>query len=230
MKTTEPRPAGTRLLVLALAGIATVAGLMPASPAEARERMRTGSYTNARGNSGTFQSLRERSPGSASRSTTWQNSRGEGVAESSRQWDAESGSYSRQRQVTGAAGAQATTQVQGQRNADGSYAMTGSRAGANGHSTDMTRTITPDGEGGASTTTTYARDDGKSLSVEKSLAKSDDGWSRSATVTSPDGRTGSHDVTWSRDGNTLTRNATNTGPGGASMSRGGSLSFESTNP
>lgn len=230
MKTTDPHRSKIRLFILTLVGFAALSNLVATPSAEARERTRAGTYTNARGNAGGFQSVREHTQGNTSRSTTWQNRRGEGSAQSNRQWNSESGGFSRQRDVTTASGAQTSTQVQGQRNADGGYDATGSRTGANSHTTDMARTVTPNGEDGASVTTTYTRDDGKNVIMDKSVIRTDDGFSKTATGTGPNGQNYDHDVTLSRDGNTLTRAVTNTGPNGRSNSRSGTLSFESGNP
>ncbi len=210
------------------------------SDAFARERKSSGSY-QGRSGGGTFQKNVNRSQGSTTKRTTWQNKRGEGSLEKNRTWDKSSGTGSYSGSLKTATDKTATWGGTVKKNDDGSFSQNGTITGPKGKTTTVDRDFTKNDDGSRSVDTVYTGQDGKTLTIDKDITHGDGArnvtgdyststgksgtFTGTSTVedgkivtdrslTDQDGRTWGQNVVLDRDGNTVTRQVTNTNPWG----------------
>jgi hypothetical protein len=151
----------------------------------------TGSYTTARGKSGTFTNSVNRQPGSSARTTTWNPSTGgQGVQTANRTYDKSTGTGTRSSSTTLPNGKSTSSQ--------GTLTKSGNSTNYNG---------------------TYTNARGQSGTVTDTRTKTATGYTNDRTVTRPNGQTVTDDrtVTHNPNGTTSIQN-TVTGPNGKTAS------------
>lgn len=208
--------------------------------AQARERRSSGSY-QGRSTGGTYQKSVDKSRGSTTKKTTWQNERGQGRKTSQRGWDKDSGTGSYSSTVESARNKTLNRSGSVVKNEDGSFAQNGTITGPNGKTTTVDRDYTKNEDGSRSVDTVYTGEEGQTLEVDKDISYQDgvrevtgdyststgksgtfsgttffeDGKMVSdRSLTDQDDRTWSQNVVVGRDGNTINRDVTNTNPWG----------------
>jgi hypothetical protein len=226
----------------ALAGVLVMTTFLPTGDAAARERQRAGTWQNSQGGSGTWQRNSSRERGSLTRDTTWQNANGrEGSASLNRQRDREAGTWSSERSVTRGNGDSASWNKSGQKTDTGAV-VHGEGTNFRGQEVSMQRSITRNDDGSRSVTTSRVNETtGKSLTSDKtvtptengwtssgsyttgstagSLSRTEDGYVRDHSVTNSAGQTASRAVDVTRADGSATRTVTTTGFDGETRSR-----------
>lgn len=196
----------------ALAGALVLASTLHAGDAAARERMRSGTWQNSHGGSGTWQRNTVRERGSLSRDTTWQNANGRsGSASLDRSYNREAGTWSSERSVTRGNGDTATWSKSGQKTDTGAV-VHGEGTNFRGQDVSMDRSITKNDDGSRSVETTHVNETtGKSLATDKTVTPTENGWTSSGSYTTGSGKTGttSGSLTRTDDGYARSRSATN---------------------
>ncbi len=210
----------TKLLLVTL--VITIAF---SSTAYAKERSKSGSFSAGRGNSGTFQQNVARQKGSMEKNTTWQNQRGEqGARNVERKWDKETGTGTYTTSTTGAQGRTFAREgtitrpngnvIQVNRNAiknpDGTISAETTYTGGNGKTLTKDAAITKT-EDGRTVTGSYSTNTGKSGTFQADVERAADGTTVNRSFTNQDGETATQDVTRTHKDGTLTRTATHTG-------------------
>jgi hypothetical protein len=189
-----------RLVFKNLMGVAvisafTILAIHPTS-ADARERKtrdtnRTATWSGKSEGSATQRIDRER--GSASRDTTWQNSRGTGSSNYDRNFNKDDKTMNSSRLTTNAQGKTATTNSVGTRT-DTGYNKSSTRTGFNGETstknTDFSKT-----DNGYSKDSVYNGQNGNSVTSSKDVVKTDDGYDVNRNVTTSSGKTLNTDST-----------------------------------
>ena len=208
------------------------------SSAYAKGKTRSGAFNTSRGNSGTFQQNVARQKGSVEKNTTWQNQRGEqGSHNVARNWDKKTGTGTYATSTTGAKGKtfsregtltktengltqQGTiTRANGNeiqvnrtavKNPDGTYSTQATYTGENGKTLTTNGSVTKT-ENGRTVTGSYSTSGGKSGTFQSGVEHTADGTTVNRSVTNQDGKTATQDVTRTHKDGTLTRTATHTG-------------------
>lgn len=231
------------LTVLVAAGLAA-ASVIPTSDAGERE----GGYWTGRGGTGTYRQKVEREPGHYKRSTTWQGKRGSGSKDVERRWDRGTGTAETKHSMTRADGKSAEWRRSGARNPDGSVTQQGSGTDFQGRDVTMDRRIEKTGDRSWKALSTHSREDGKSVTTEQTIqrteegitrdgtyitgegrsgtlqsstSRTDTGWKKQQTYTGQDGKTFDRAVSYDRTEDGVTRNVTVTGPDGETRERVG---------
>ncbi|WP_310447059.1 hypothetical protein [Thiobacillus sp.] len=178
-------------VALALMGGLLAGALMSAPAAEARERQGGGSWQNSRGGSGTYQRHTAREPGSLNRETSWQHADGRSGASSlNRERNREAGSWSSDRSVTRGNGDTATWSKTGQKTDSGAV-VHGEGTNFKGQDVSMDRAISKNDDGSRSVETTRLNETtGKSLSTDKTVTPTADGYVSTGSYTTGSGKTG----------------------------------------
>lgn len=232
-----------RFATVVLVSVFALSMMVLADVAQARERKSSGSY-QGRSTSGTFQRDVNKSRGSMSKKTTWQNQRGEGSSQRERGWDkgTATGSYSSRLETAGDKTVTRAGTVA--KNEDGSFSQNGTITGPKSKTTTVDRDYAKNEDGSRSVDTVYTSEGGKTLTVDKDIVYEDGArnvtgsyetntgksGTFNGTTSFEDGRmtsdrslTNQNGETWSqkaivdRDGNTINRNVTNTKPSGESQ-------------
>jgi hypothetical protein len=178
-------------IALALMGGLLAGTLMSAPAAEARERQGGGSWQNSRGGSGTYQRHTAREPGSLDRETRWQNANGRsGAASLNREHNREAGTWSSNRSVTNGNGNTATWNKSGQK-IDSGAVVHGEGTNFRGQDVSMDRAISKNDDGSRSVETTRVNaTTGKSLTTDKTVTPTTDGYASTGSYTTGSGKTG----------------------------------------
>ena len=180
-------------LLLALAPTSSV----QAKPAKAIKKSgnATGSYSNARGQTGTFQNSVNRQPGSYARTTTWNPSTGgQGTQTVNRSYNASTGTGTRTESTTRPNGQ--TTSSQGTvTRSDGTSNYNGTYTNAQGQSGTVTDTRTRTANG-YTNDRTVTRPNGQTVTDDRTVTHNPDGTtSIQNSVTGSNGRTTSDNLT-----------------------------------
>lgn len=234
----------------ALAGALVLASTLHAGTADARERSRT--WQNSHGGSGIYQRNTVREHGSMSRDTSWQNANGRsGSSSLDRARDHEAGTWLSERNVKRGNGDTASWSKSGQKTDTGAV-VHGEGRNFRGQDVSMDRTITQNDDGSRSVETTRVNETtGKSLTTDKTVARTEDGYSstgsyatgsgktgttagslmrtdtgytRSNSATNSEGQTANRTVDMSRDDGSVSRTVTGTGFDGETRMRSTTLS------
>jgi hypothetical protein len=217
-----------------------MAFILVAGQVFAGERSRSGTYKGKK-TSGTFQRSTQRSPGKASRTTTWQNENGQGIRHSDANWNKESGAGDYSSKTDLANGKTVERQGAVKRNGKGSYSQDGTITGPRGKTTQVDRTSLKNEDGSRSVSAAYTNEAGETLDVAKTIQRTDTGrvvegtyetstgksgtigstrtlsegqTSTQRTLTNQDGKTWKKDIETTREGNTITQGVTTTNPKG----------------
>jgi hypothetical protein len=187
--------------IVAAAGLAALilAFASSAHAADATEITRTGTNTTSQGVSGTSSSVTSRSPGGANRQGSWTNAAGgTGTWQSETTWNKDT----RTATITGSAtkpdGAKTAWQATATRTAPGAVSEKGMITQANGRQSTFTATDSKVASGSWERRETITTADGKTIerNVETSVANGKG--SRRVTTTLPDGRTLTRDATFTQ--------------------------------
>lgn len=216
-------------------------------PAEAKERKRSGSYSNSEGKSGTFERTVSRDgQGNVSKSRTSTNQDGKTATRSKeRTWDKETKTGTYNSSSTGPHGAQRSASGTITKT-DTGFTSTGTRVNAKGETSSVNRTVTKNEDGtvlvnkvvtnaagesrtmdktitktedGRSVTGSYSSTDGKSGTFQKDVSRADGVKTVSSSVTNQDGQTATHQATVTHADGTITRNVTNAGFDGQTVTK-----------
>jgi hypothetical protein len=183
--------AGFAALVLAFASAARAS--------DDKDITSTGSYTTSRGSSGTTSSSTLRSQGVVTRQGSWTNAAGRtGSWQSQATWDKDKKTASISGSATRPDGAKTTWQATRSRTAPGTISESGTITRENGKQSTFTATDTRVAPGSWDKQETITNADGKTLQRSVETAVADGKGTRKVTTTFPDGDTFTRNVTFAR--------------------------------
>jgi hypothetical protein len=164
----------------------TLVAVAHAAPGGGRLIQHTGTYQTSRGSSGSFASTTTRSGGVVSSQKTWTNQNGgTGTAQSQRVWS--NGSATLSGSATGPAGRTTSWQGTAQKVAPGDIASQGTITKANGQVDTYTATDTRVSPGVWDKSEVITTPSGKTIDKSVDTSVADGQGNRSATVTGPNG-------------------------------------------
>lgn len=204
----------------ALAGALILAFTLHAADAEARERNRSGTWQNSHGGSGTYQRNTVRERGSLSRDTSWQNANGRsGSSSLDRGWDREAGTWLSDRSMTRGNGDTAAWSKSGQKT-DTGVLVHGEGTNFRGQDVSMDRSITRNDDGSRAVETTRINEaTGKSLTTDKTVTPTENGWASSGSYTTGSGKSGTTQGSLTRTDSGFTRSNSATNSEGQTANR-----------
>lgn len=207
-------------IAAALAGALVLASTLHAGDADARERSRSGTWQNSHGGSGSYQRNTVRERGSLSRDTAWQNANGRsGSTSLDRTRDREAGTWSSNRSATRGNGDTATWSKSGQKTDTGAV-VHGEGTNFRGQDVSMDRSITKNEDGSRSVETSRVNETtGKSLTTDKTVTRTEVGWSSSGSYTTGSGKTGTTAGSFTRTEDGYARDRSMTNSDGQTASR-----------
>jgi hypothetical protein len=187
--------------VVVAAGIAALilAFASPAHASDGKEITSTGTYTTSQGGSGTASSVTSRSQGVVNRQGSWTNAAGgTGTWQSQAVWDKDSKTAAISGSATRPNGVKTSWQATATRTAPGTISEKGTITHGNGKQSTFTSTDTKVAPGSWDKQETITTADGKTIgrTVDTSLAGGNG--TRNVTTTLPDGSTLTRNVTFTR--------------------------------
>jgi hypothetical protein len=209
----------TKNLLTSIVVVAALCGTAQSSIAG--EHVRSGSFQNSRGHSGTFTQTVDRQPGQYSRVTITSGGKNATVDQTATHngntttidgsrtgFDGKTSSWNNT--VTG--------------NGSGMASVSGQYTRQNGNTINTSSTVIKTADGHM-TTGTYSTSTGKTGNFSIDVVNADGTHTKTETVTGADGKTAVRIVSTDKDGNTIDRTVATTGPNGQGGTHSGSVTF-----
>jgi hypothetical protein len=204
-----------------LTSILLVAALCAATQtSNAGQRVRSGSFQNSRGHSGTFVQTIDRQPGQYSRVTTADGRTATVDQTVGRTGDTATVDGSR----TGFDGKTSSWNDTITGNGNGTVTVNGQYTRQNGNTVDTSSTVTKTADG-HTTAGTYSTSTGKSGIYSIDVVNADGTHTKTEVVTGADGKPVTRVLTIDKNGNTIDRTVATTGPNGQTDTHSGSVTF-----
>jgi hypothetical protein len=204
-----------------LTSILLVAALCSAAQtSSAGSHVRSGSFSNSRGHSGTFTQTISHQPGQYSRITT-----ADGKTATVDQTIARNGNTATLNgSRTGFEGKTSDWNKTITGNGNGTASVNGQHTRQNGNTVDTSSTVTKTADG-HTTAGTYSTGTGKSGNYSIDVVNADGAHTKTQTVTGADGKTVTQVVTLDKNGNKIDRAVVTTGPNGQTGTHSGTVTF-----
>jgi hypothetical protein len=219
MKTSPRLPLAAAIFCSAFALILTPA-TASAAEKKAKTKQHTGTYSNSKDKTGTFDKTTTKQKGVRNSETNWTNQNGgTGNRTTQQTWDKETKTGTHAATTTLPNGKTATTQGTVKKNEDGSFSNDATRTGFNGQ-TQTINTTTTKTENGRTTTGTITNPDGKTATINTTASHANGQANKNTVVTGEGGKTREKTVSTTKnpDG-TTTRVIEVTGPDGITETR-----------
>jgi hypothetical protein len=209
----------TKNLLTSIALVAALCGA--AQTSNASTHMRSGSYSNSRGHSGTFTQTIDHQPGQYSRVTAL----GNGKTATVDQTTARNGNTATvDGSRTGFDGKTSSWNNTVTGNGNGNASVNGQYTRQNGNTVNSSSTVIKTADG-HTTTGTYSTSTGKGGNYSIDVVNADGTHTKTQSVTGADGKTVTQVVTLDKNGNTIDRTVATTGPNGQTGTHSGTVTF-----